>query len=65
MQRLRAKTPEVPHHVWVLQMSLRVPLLTMDEGWKLICPEVEGGEKKTRSSVTLPNCIGYTKLLMM
>lgn len=46
MQRLRAKTPEVPHHVWILQMSLRVPLLAMDEGRKLICPEVEEEKEK-------------------
>lgn len=44
MQRLRAKTPEVPHHVWILQMSLRVPLLAMNEGRKLIGPE--GGRKE-------------------
>lgn len=48
MQRLRAKTPEVPHHVWILQMSLRVPLLAMDEGRKLIGPEGERKEKRRR-----------------
>lgn len=48
MQRLRAKTPEVPDHVWILQMSLRVPLLAMDEGWKLICPEVEEKKKEKK-----------------
>lgn len=65
MQRLRAKTPEVPHHVWILQMSLRVPLLAMDEGWKLICPEVEEGGGKKKSSVTPSNYIGYTKQLLV
>lgn len=53
MQGLRPKTPEVPHHVCILQMSLRVPLLAMDEGWKLICPEAEEEKeekKKKRQS---------------
>lgn len=35
MQRLWTQTPEVPHHVGVLQVSLRISLLGMDEGWKL------------------------------
>lgn len=52
MQRLREKTPEVPHHVWILQMSLRVPLLGMDEGWKLICPDVEEEKKKKKKLKT-------------
>lgn len=63
MQRLRAKTPEVPHHVWILQVSLRVPLLAMDEGWKLICPERRKGKK--RSSLRSPNYMGYTKQLLV
>lgn len=29
-------------------MSLRVPLLGMDEGWKLICPDVEEEKKKKK-----------------
>lgn len=48
MQRLGAKTPEVPHHVWILQMSLRIPLLAMDEGGKLICPEVEKEKERKK-----------------
>ena len=35
MQRLGTKAPEVPDHVWVLQVRLRVSLLAVDEGWKL------------------------------
>lgn len=52
MQRLRPKAPEVPHHVWILQMSLRVPLLAMDEGWKLICPEVKEEKEKKKKLKT-------------
>lgn len=35
MQRLGAQAPEVPDHVGILQVCLRVSLLTMDKGWKL------------------------------
>lgn len=48
MQRLRPKTPEVPHHVCILQMSLRVPLLAMDEGWELICSDAEEEKEKKK-----------------
>lgn len=62
MQRLRAKTPEIPHHVRVPQMSLRVPLLAMDEGRKLICPEEKrgrrGGKKKVYNTSKLYGVYG-------
>jgi hypothetical protein len=35
MERLGTKTPEVPDHVRILQVSLWVSLLAMDKGWKL------------------------------
>lgn len=35
METLRPQTPEVPHHVRVLQVGLRITLLRMDEGWEL------------------------------
>ena len=35
MQRLRAQAPEVPDHVRILQVRLRVSLLTVDKGRKL------------------------------
>lgn len=35
MQRLWTQAPKVPHHVRVLQVSLRISLLRVDEGWKL------------------------------
>lgn len=35
MQRLGQQAPEVPDHVWVLQVRLRVSLLAVDEGREL------------------------------
>lgn len=35
MQTLWTQAPKVPHHVRVLQVSLRISLLRVDEGWKL------------------------------
>lgn len=35
MEGLGTEAPEVPDHVRVLQVSLWVSLLAMDEGWKL------------------------------
>lgn len=35
MQRLGAQAPEVPDHVRILQVRLRVSLLTVDKGRKL------------------------------
>ena len=35
MQRLRTQAPEVPDHVRILQVRLRVSLLAVDKGWKL------------------------------
>lgn len=35
MQTLRPQAPEVPHHVRVLHVGLRVPLLGVDEGREL------------------------------
>ncbi len=35
VQWFRTQTPEVPNHIRILQVSLRIPLLRVDEGRKL------------------------------
>lgn len=35
VQRFRTQTPEVPNHIRILQVRLRIPLLGVDEGRKL------------------------------
>lgn len=50
MEGLGAETPEVPDHVGVLQVSLWVSLLAMDEGWKL-----NGSRGREKEKVKVPN----------
>lgn len=50
MQRLGAQAPEVPDHVWVLQVRLRVSLLAVDEGRELNGKRERG--KKTQITFT-------------
>lgn len=42
MQTLRPQTPEVPHHVRVFQVGLRIALLGVDEGRELHGVRVTG-----------------------
>lgn len=49
MEGLGAKAPEVPDHVGVLQVSLWVSLLAMDEGWKL-----NGSREREKEKIKVP-----------
>lgn len=46
MQRLRTQTPEIPDHIRILQVRLRVSLLAVDKGRKL------NGKKKRKTKLT-------------
>lgn len=52
MQTLWPQAPEVPDHVRVFHVGLGVPLLRVDEGWKL------GGAERARVT-----CLTYDLII--
>lgn len=48
MQRLGTQAPEIPDHVRILQVCLRVSLLAVDKGWKLNGKRERGKKKVYR-----------------